>query len=144
MSSITIVIADRDEGRRNCCLNLLKSQTAIQVVGVAKEAFEVIAASTVATPRILLLDLSLIKKWGPLLLSTVRRKSPQTKVILLTDAPCERQLVDALSQGAFGYVENNVVSAFLLKAVSAVHAGEAWVPRAMVTKLVYHLTSNPR
>lgn len=113
-------------------------------MGVAKEAFEAIAASAIATPRILLLDLSLINKWGPLLLSTVRRKSPQTKVILLTDAACERQLVDALSQGAFGYVENNVVSAFLLKAVTAVHAGEAWVSRAMVVKIVNRLTCNSR
>lgn len=47
--------------------------------------------------------------------------------------------MDALSHGAQGYLERKALRAFLPKAVRVVDAGEPWVPRKMVAKILARL-----
>jgi DNA-binding NarL/FixJ family response regulator len=49
----------------------------------------------------------------------------------------------ALSNGARGYLKEKAISSFLPKAVRQVEAGEAWVPRKMVGKIVDRLARYP-
>lgn len=65
-----------------------------------------------------------------------RRRTPRTKVILLTTRQTSDALIlEALHRGARGYLDAAAAPAFLAKAVRAVHAGEAWVPRRMGPKI---------
>lgn len=138
MPPITVVIADPDRARRATCLRLLQGAKGIRVVGEARNGLEAIAAAR-RRPRILFLDLNLSRSNGVSLLPVFRQKSPQTRAILLVGRVSEAHLLDALSHGARGYLENKALHTFLVKAVRTVDAGEAWVPRKMVAKIMEHL-----
>ncbi len=139
MPPITVLIADDRETRRAFCLNLLQPEKGIQVLGEVQSDLEAITATVKLKPRILLLSINLLKgKDNPLLL-TLRQKSPQTSVILLTRLAPEARILEALSHGARGYLEEKVLSIFLPKAVRCVDAGEAWVPRKMVARIIDRL-----
>jgi DNA-binding NarL/FixJ family response regulator len=138
MSAITVVVADRQKARRAACLRLLGPVKGIRVVGKACNGLGAIAATRLR-PRILLLDFALSSGQGPSLLRLIRRQSPRTRIILLTEGHGEAPILDALARGAPGYLEKKSLSASLTKAVRLVAAGEAWVPRQMVSKVVDRL-----
>ena len=136
---ITVVIAAHEKSRRAAYLHLLQAEKGIQVVGEAKNRLEVIAVSARLKPDILLIESDLSKKNGISLLPALRRISPETKAILLTRDGAETRLLRALSLGARGYIKEALVNTFLVKAVRLVSAGEVWVPRGMIVKIVSYL-----
>jgi len=138
MPPITVVIADQDKRRRAHFLHILQPEKGkgISVVGVARSGLEAMMASAKLRPRILLLNLNLIKRNRNNLLPTLRQNSPRTKVILLTRHGAEAAILEGLSHGAWGYLNEGGINTFLPKAVRLVDAGEAWVPRKMVAKIV--------
>ena len=84
-SPITVVIAEHQVADRAACLRLLEAERGIRVVGEAKSGLEAITSTGRLRPRILLLDLALARAQRMPLIPALRQKSPQTKVILLTD-----------------------------------------------------------
>jgi len=143
MPVISIVIADREKAARAASRRLLEPENGIRVVGEARSGLEAIAAAKLR-PRILLLDVHMAAGNGVALLRILRQKSPRTKVILLTSRASEARILDVLAHGARGYLDKKVLRAFLPKAVRVVDAGQAWVPRKMVAKILdrlAHLTA---
>ena len=139
MSAITVAIAHPEETTRAACLRILGPEQGIQVIAEARSSLDALADAVRFNPRILLLDISMSKINGIALLPTLREKSPQTKVILLARRPSQARIMEALSHGAVGYLKGKDIKIFLSKAVRRVDAGEAWVPRKMVAKIVKHL-----
>ncbi len=139
---ITVVIADRRKSTRSLSMNTLQSEKGIEVVGVARNGLEAMMAAAGIKPRILLVNLNLLRGKGDPLLRALRQKSPKTKMILLINRPSENAILEALSIGARGYLKEREISAFLPQAVRQVADGEAWVPRKMELKIVDRLALN--
>lgn len=139
MPPVTVVITHHEKATLGDCLRLLRPEKGIRVVGEAGSGLETIAAAKLK-PRVLLLDLDLSEDNGAALLPVLRRNSPRTKVILLTRRASEARILKALSHGALGYLDKKDLPTFLPKAVRVVDAGEAWVPRKMVAKLLDRLS----
>jgi DNA-binding NarL/FixJ family response regulator len=135
---ITVVIADRKKKDRLRCHAALQTEDGIQVIGEAASRHEVLAALK-RKPRVLLLDFTLSHVQPDSLVSTVRRESPDTRVVLMTDRATESRIVDALSQGARGYLWKEMIAPHLPRTVRVVDAGEAWIPRMMVALLLDRL-----
>ena len=139
MPPITVVVAERQKADRAACLRLLGPEEGIRVVGEARSALEAITSAARLRPRILLLDLVLARASGTSLIPALRLRSPQTKVILLTEGASEARTLEALCHGARGYLDRSVLARFLPRAVRVVDAGEAWVPRKMVSRIMDRL-----
>jgi DNA-binding NarL/FixJ family response regulator len=139
MPLITVLIADHDEARRAACARLLQPAKGIRVVGPAQGGLEDLASIAKLKPGILLLSLNSLENDKIAQLLVLRQKSPRTKVILLTRRAPEARILDALSCGARGYVEEEALRTFLAKAVRCVNAGEAWVPHKMVVRIIERL-----
>jgi DNA-binding NarL/FixJ family response regulator len=139
MGSISVVIADRGKSGRATCRTLLRPEKGIRVVGEAASGLDAVTAAERLKPSILLLDLELFNGDGPSLLPVIRRKSPGTRVLLLTDDAPEAPTLEALSHGAHGYLDRGALRSYLPRAVRAVGAGEAWVPRKMVAQIIARL-----
>jgi DNA-binding NarL/FixJ family response regulator len=139
MSSITVLIADEKQKNRMTCLDLLRDEKKIHVVGEARNGLEVLTGVAKLRPHILLLNLNLLNRKRISFLQTLRLNSPKTKVILLTRRAHEATILQALSYGVWGYLRENLLTTFLPKMVHVVNSGEAWVPRKMVPKIIDHL-----
>ena len=139
MPPITVLVAERQKANRAACLKMLEPEVGIRVVGETRSGLETITTTGHLRPRILLLDLGLARVEGTSLIPALRQKSPQTKVILLTDGTSEARTLEALAHGARGYLDKSLVAKFLARAVRVVDAGEAWVPRKMVAKIMDRL-----
>ena len=139
MPPITVVIADGDKTSRALSMNTLQPEKGISVVGLARNGLEALVAADGLKPRILLLNLNLLMGKNDHLLQALRQKSPRTKMILLTRRAPANSILEGLSNGARGYLKETAINSFLPKAVRQVEAGEAWVPRKMVARIVDRL-----
>lgn len=138
MPQITVVIADSDTRRRGTCMRLLQGVRGITILatlGTVRETIE----TAVHQPHVLLLDLKMARANDAATLPLLRTKSPRTQIILLTGQASDAHVLAGIAQGARGYLDGKLLTRFLVKAVHAVAAGESWVSRAMVGKLIDQL-----
>ncbi|WP_447985633.1 response regulator [Nitrospira sp. Nam74] len=138
MPSITVVVGDTDKRRLGTCVRLLRAARGITVVATAGAVRDTIG-TVVHQPDLLLLDLKMTRANDAATIPLVRTKSPHTQIILLTGRASDGEVLTAISQGARGYLDAKLLRPFLVKAVRAVAAGESWVSRAMVGKLIDQL-----
>lgn len=139
MAPITVVVAT-EARERKLWRSLLDPTEGIAVVGEVRTGVKVLAAAARLRPNVLLLDFKRPRLDVLVPLPAIRLQSPRTKVILLTTPQTSETLIlQGLKRGAHGYLDKAAVPTFLVKAVRAVDAGEAWVPRRMVSKILDEL-----
>jgi DNA-binding NarL/FixJ family response regulator len=139
---ISVVVSARSQAGNVACLLVLRRDKGIRVVGRGRGALDTIRMVGWLKPRVLLLDLGIASRDGAAVLRLVRRRSPRTRVILLTARISGARALDTLGRGAHGYLEQHALGKFLPEAVRAVVAGEAWVPRKLIGKIVDRLASS--
>jgi len=141
-SKIRIVIADDHAIFRDGLRRLLESEPEFEVAGEAADGAEALALVPQVRPDILLLDLAMPRMPG---LETLREMAAQqsgVRVILLTAAVENRQMIEALQIGAKGVVMKEAATQILLKAIRTVMAGQYWVGREPVADMAQFLRAH--
>src|SRR3972149_4364189 len=136
---IRLVIADDHRLFREGLVELLRREEAIEVVGEAANGREVLKALEEFQPDVLLLDLFMPEMDGLDVLPQIREHNSSTKVLILTGYFDQELVFRSLWEGARGYLQKNVSSAELSKAMRAVQAGEAWIERGVMARLLEDL-----
>ena len=95
------------------------------------------------TPDVLLLDLDLLGVGGIGDGPIIRALSRDTKVVLLSGLPNEREGIRVLKAGARGYCNKSVEPQLLRKIVDRVHDGEIWAERKLIPRLIEEYASHP-
>src|SRR5690554_1997087 len=103
----------------------LETEEEIQVVGEATDAETALEAVERLQPDVVLMDLVLPGMDGVAATREVQRRSPGTKVIVLTTFAEQDRVVPAIQAGAAGYLLKDVAPDVLVEAIRAVHRGEA-------------------
>ena len=138
---IRIVIADDHPIFRDGLRRLLESESDLKVIGEACDGEEAVKMARQLKPDLLLLDLAMPRHTGLEALRdmTTESNSHAVRVILLTAAAENKQIVEALQLGARGVVLKDSATQLLLKSIHTVMSGEYWVGRESVSNLVLYL-----
>ena len=120
------------EGLRTC----LELQDGIAVAGEAADGEQAIMQAEALLPDVVLMDLVMPRLDGVGAMRELRRRLPQTRVIVLTSFAEDERLLPAIQAGAAGYLLKNVAPAELARAVRAAHAGEALLDPVIAARLV--------
>ncbi len=139
MAFITVVVA-AEPRHQALCRRSLERESGIAVAAEAPPGAGALALAARLRPDVLLLDFTRARLDVLARLPGIRHRAAGTRVLLLT-APrtAETLILEALNRGARGYLDDAAIPALLGRAVRALHAGEAWVPRRMVSKLLDRL-----
>ncbi len=89
-------------------------------------------------PEILLLHHSIIPAPVQQIVSKVRDASPKTRIIVFGQKMSREFLVEAVIGGFRGYVNENMDSTHLLRAIVAVRDGRLWVEREILEQIAIH------
>lgn len=139
MDRITVLIADAHALFRRQLCRFLAQQEDLQLVGEAADGSQVLSRVEALQPHILLLDGRMPMKGGLAGLLKIHAKSPRTKTLFLADFFEEEFIVRALQLGGQGCLLKTAPPMELVKAIHAAHAGELWVQRNLLTRLVENL-----
>jgi DNA-binding NarL/FixJ family response regulator len=86
-------------------------------------------------PDVVVIDLQLPDGSGLDFIREIRRRSPDTKVIVFSVAEEAPMAMQAIDSGAHGYVSKNGRPADLLVAIEAVCRGESWLPDDLLQRV---------
>ena len=135
-SSVKVLVADDHAVFRDGLRKLLEGADELSVVGEASNGNECIKMLDKFKPDILLLDLRMPEKDGLAVLTEVNFESLTTRVIVLTAAENDRDVIRAMRLGARGVVLKESASDLLLKSIRQVHEGEIWLDNRMTAEVI--------
>ena len=134
--AIRILVADDHAIFRDGLRKLLEVADDVQIVGEAYNGVECVKMLAKFKPDILLLDLRMPEKDGLGVLEEVNFDSLPTRVIVLTAAEDDRDVVRAMRLGARGVVLKQSASDLLLKSIRKVADGEIWLDNRMTAEVI--------
>jgi len=103
MNKKRIVIAEDHTILRQGLKALLKSDENLEVVGEAEDGLEAIRCVEKKNPDLLLLDLNMPRMDGISVINEIKKRHPETKIIVLTMHMQEEYILEAFRSGAQGY-----------------------------------------
>ena len=127
MKTITIVLADDHHVVRQGFKALLENKEDFSVIAEAGDGLEAVKVTTRMKPDILVVDLIMPGINGLEVTRQIGQLSPHTRVIVLSMYQDEAYVIEALQNGACGYVlkESNISD--LVKAIRDVAAGRHYL-----------------
>jgi len=134
--AIRTLLADDHAIFRDGLRKLLSSADDIAVIGEASNGADCIKMLAKLKPDILLLDLRMPDKDGLAVLEEVNFDSLPTRVIVLTAAEDDRDVIRAMRLGARGVVLKQSATDLLVKSIYRVHAGEIWLDGRMTAEVM--------
>lgn len=99
-----VVIAEDHTILREGLRALLSSEPNLEVAGEARDGQEAIRSVEKFKPHLILMDLSMPRMNGMDAIRAIKRKSPETKILILTVHKTDEYIQAALEAGANGYV----------------------------------------
>jgi two-component system response regulator DevR len=124
VGKLRIVLVDDHEVVRLGLRSLLERQPDLMVVGEAETAQEAVSAVESLAPDVVVLDIRLPGRSGVEACAEIKRRRPETKIVVLTSYAEDEVLLDAIAAGAEGYVLKQVGSDDLVRALRRVGRGE--------------------
>jgi DNA-binding NarL/FixJ family response regulator len=133
---IRVVIVDDHELFLGGLGMLLNLEDDIEVVGEATDggaAADLVAATV---PDVVLMDVRMPKRSGIEACQTIKEVAPDARIIMLTSSDEEADLLDAVKNGASGYLLKDSSIDEVANAVRLVLKGDALISPSMATKLL--------
>ncbi|HCA80637.1 MAG TPA: DNA-binding response regulator [Bacteroidetes bacterium] len=124
MDKIRVLLADDHTLIRSGIVTLLQSSKDIQIVGEAADGDEAIRKTGELLPDVVVIDLSMPKLSGIEATKILKRKYPDTHVLVLTMHENEEYVFQILKSGASGYVLKSAGKEELSAAIRAASKGE--------------------
>jgi DNA-binding NarL/FixJ family response regulator len=123
---IRVLVVDDHEIVREGMRLLLSEETELELVGQAASAQEALAQTENLQPDVVLMDLMLPDGNGIEATKQLRKRLPQTQVIMLTGSfGDDLRVREALQAGAIGYLLKDVMRADLVAAIKRAASGKA-------------------
>src|SRR6202158_206261 len=128
---IRVLLADDHAIFRDGLRKLLDADEDITIVGEAQNGAGCIKLLAKLKPDILLLDLRMPDQDGLAVLEEVNFDPLPTRVVVLTAAEDDRDVVRAMRLGARGVVLKQSATDLLIKSIRKVYGGEIWLDKRM-------------
>jgi DNA-binding NarL/FixJ family response regulator len=127
VASVRILVVEDHEQFRRFIYSTLEKAPELQVVDIVSDGLAAVQKAEELQPDLILLDIGLPKLNGIEAARRIRRLSPETKILFLSQESSADVVREALGTGASGYVVKSDAGSELLEAVSAVLRGEQFV-----------------
>lgn len=130
-----VMIADDHSLVREGIKQLLEFDGSIKVISEAANGEECLEKLEEEIPDVLLLDINMLVKNGLDVLSEIKEKKYNVKVLILTVHNDIEYLLKAIDIGVDGYILKDSESAELKRAIQAVMAGENYIQASLIPAL---------
>ena len=127
IGSVRVFVVDDFEAFRRLLCSILEKMTELQVVCQASDGLEAVQRAEELQPDLIVLDIGLPTLNGIEAARQIRRLSPESKIIFLTQESSTDIVQEGLNLGARGYVLKTRAALDLVAALEAVLDGRRFV-----------------
>jgi len=133
---ISIVLADDHPVVRAGVRNLLEAEPDMRVIGEVHEALRVESEVERLRPDVLVLDLLMPDLSGLEVARRVTKRTPGTRIVILSMHANEAYVVEALRNGALGYVLKGAPPQSLVDGIRAVSVGQRYLSPPLAAAVI--------
>jgi two-component system NarL family response regulator len=139
---IKVLIVDDHRVVRLGVKAIVEAEGDMEVVGEAADGPAALAAYDAHHPDVVLLDLRLPGMTGPEVITALRQRDPEAKIIVLTSYDADEDVYRAVQAGARGYLlKGTLPDGVLEAAIRKVYAGQRQLAPEAAARLADRLTS---
>jgi len=140
MNKIKVLLAEDHTIVREGIRSLLESQMDIEVIGEAENGLDAVRKTQKLRPDVVIMDISMPTLNGIDATRLIKKRVPNTKVLILTIHEQEEYAVQILKAGASGYLVKKTAMSELVAAIRAVNQGlsflSPYVSKMMLDKYI--------
>ena len=132
---IKVLLADDQAILADGVKSVLSSCPEIEVVGIASDGFEAVTLTGKLKPDVVLMDIRMPHMNGVIATQEIKRKYPDTKVLVLTTFDDSDYILNAINNGASGYLLKDTSASALIDAVKNAYAGDTILPAKIARRI---------
>ncbi len=136
MSPVRVLVADDHELVRAGFRSLLQAVTGVEVVAEADDGLRALELVRTHRPNIVLMDIAMSGLNGLEATSRIVKEFPQVRVIILSMHKSEEYVLQALRNGASGYLLKDASPSELELAIRTVTRGETYLTPAISRQVI--------
>lgn len=128
-STLEVLVVDDFELFRQLIRRMLQDNSQVRVIREASDGQAAVQQAEKWQPDLIFLDIGLPTLNGLEAATQIRKLSPNSKILFLSQESSIYMVQEAFKLGAWGYVVKSDAGTELLTAVNAILRGERFVPR---------------
>ena len=132
MALVRVLVVDDGEDWQRSISALLKEEPSVEIVGEASDGVQAVQIAGELKPTIVLLDIGLPRVNGIQAGEWIRKLTPDSKIIFVSQE-FDPEIIDAAMQiGAYGFVLKSDLTETLIPAIHAALGGEKFMSKGLV------------
>ncbi len=143
---IRVLIADDQAILADGIKSVLSSCEEIEVVGIAQDGFQALRLLEETSPDVVLMDIRMPNMNGVIATQEIKRRHAEVKVVILTTFDDSDYILNAINNGASGYLLKDTSAAALIDAIKNAYAGDTILPAKIAKRIAdaARMVSNDR
>jgi len=135
MQKIRVMLVDDQELLREGLKTIIHTQHDMEVVAEAENGEKALASIAEAAPDVVLMDIQMPVMNGVKATTAIKKMHPQVTIVVLTTFNDDDFIIDALANGAAGYLLKDIHGPHLIRAIRDACQGQLLLPGPIAAKL---------
>ena len=135
MDKIKVLVTDDQKTLALELKSVLETDEAIEVVGVAEDGFDALLQMRKTPVDVVLMDIRMPNMNGVVATQRIKAEYPAAKVVILTTFDDSDYILNAINNGASGYLLKDIGGDALINAVKNAYAGDTILPAKIARRI---------
>lgn len=132
---IKVLITDDQTVLAEGIKSVLETDKEIEVTGIAQDGFQALEFVGKTRPDVVLMDIRMPNMNGVVATQRIKAEYPNVKVIVLTTFDDSDYILNAINNGASGYLLKDIGAGALIDAVKNAYAGDTILPAKIARRI---------
>ena len=135
MDKIKVMVVDDQQELAEEIASVLSTDSQLTVVGTAADGFDALEKMPSLNPDVVLLDIRMPNMNGVVATQRIKSEYPDVKVVILTTFDDSDYILNAINNGASGYLLKDIGGNALIDAVKNAYAGDTILPAKIARRI---------
>ena len=135
MDKIKVLVTDDQAELAQELKSVLETDSGLEVTGIALDGFDALEKMAQNTPDVVLLDIRMPNMNGVVATRRIKEEYPQVKVVILTTFDDSDYILNAINNGASGYLLKDIGASALISAVKNAYEGDTILPAKIARRI---------
>ena len=135
MNKVRVLVVDDQTELANEISAVLATDPTLQVVGTACDGFDALGKIPATKPDVVLMDIRMPNMNGVVATSRIKKKYPDVKVLILTTFDDSEYILNAINNGASGYLLKDMGGGALINAIKNAYEGDTILPSKIARRI---------
>ena len=134
-NKIKVLVVDDQTELAEELAEILSSDEAVEAIGTSKDGLDALEKMALCRPDVVLMDIRMPNMNGVVATQRIKSEYPETKVVVLTTFDDSDYILNAINNGASGYLLKDISSTALIDAVKNAYKGDTILPAKIARRI---------